>query len=124
VKRAETITLVNSGATENFMNLTYARWLRLPIKKLANPRQLFNVDGTENQAGELKFYTDVHVQTGAGTRQLRFFLSDLGDHKVILGYPWFAAMQPRIDWRKGWINHTQLPIILRAPNAKKAVFVP
>jgi hypothetical protein len=61
---------------------------------------------------------------GAGTRQLQFFLSDLGDHKAILGYPWFAAMQPRIDWRKGWIDHTQLPIILRAPNAKKAVFVP
>jgi hypothetical protein len=31
-KRAEAITLVDSGVTENFMNLTYAKWLRLPIK--------------------------------------------------------------------------------------------
>ncbi len=31
-KRAETISLLNSGATKNFLNLNYAKWLRLPIK--------------------------------------------------------------------------------------------
>ncbi len=41
-----------------------------------------------------------------------------------MGYPWFAATQPRIDWKRGWINHVQLPIILWANNAKKATFVP
>src|SRR5258708_1142188 len=40
------------------------------------------------------------------------------------GNTWFAAAQPKIDWKRGWIDHTQLPIILRASNAKKAVFVP
>ena len=73
-KRAETIALVDSGATENFMNLTYARWLRLPIKQLARPRKLFNVDGTKNQNGEVKFYTDLQVQTGSTRTQLRFLL--------------------------------------------------
>ena len=58
-KRADAIALVDSGATENFMNLTYAKWLRLPIKKMAQPRKLFNIDGTENKAGELQFYTDL-----------------------------------------------------------------
>jgi len=55
---------------------------------------------------------------------LRFFLLDLGEHKAILGYLWFAAVQPRIDWKKGWIDHTQLPIILCALNAQHARFVP
>jgi len=31
-KRAEMIALLDSGATENFLNLTYARWLKIPIK--------------------------------------------------------------------------------------------
>jgi len=31
-KRAETISLLDSGATENFLNLEYAKWLHLPIK--------------------------------------------------------------------------------------------
>jgi len=119
-KRADITALVDSGATENFMNLTYAKWLRLPIKKLPNPRKLFNVDGTENKAGELLFYTDLQVRSGGQNTTLRFFLSDLGEHKAILGYSWFAAVQPRIDWKRGWIDHTQLPIILRAPNAQHA----
>jgi hypothetical protein len=33
-------------------------------------------------------------------------------------------MQPKIDWKWGWIDSSQLPIILRAPNAKKACFTP
>jgi hypothetical protein len=55
---------------------------------------------------------------------LRYFLSDLGDNKVILGYPWFAAVQPKIDWAKGWIAHNQLPIVLQALDAAKACFLP
>jgi len=31
-KRAEAIPLIDSGATENFMNLEYAKYLQLPIK--------------------------------------------------------------------------------------------
>jgi hypothetical protein len=60
-KRAETTALVDSGATENFLNLSYAKWLRLPIKRLVEPRRLFNVDGTENKAGKLQFYTNLQV---------------------------------------------------------------
>ena len=105
-KRAEIVALVDSGATENFMNLTYAKWLRLPIKTLKNPRPLYNVDKTENKSGVLQFYTDLQVRSGQENVWLRFFLSDLGDHKAILGYPWFAAVQPKIDWKRGWIDHT------------------
>jgi hypothetical protein len=123
-KRAEGVALIDSGATENFMSLNYARWLRLPIKRLANPRPLFNVDGTENKSGALKYYTDLQFKTGTQTTNQRFFLSDLGDHKAIFGYPWFASVQPKIDWKRGWIDFTHLPIVLSAPNAAKARYVP
>ncbi len=45
-KRANTIALLDSGATKNFINLQYAKYLQLPIKVLAEPQRLFNVDGT------------------------------------------------------------------------------
>ena len=73
------------------MNLTYARWLKLPIHPLEKPRKIFNVDGTENKSGELKYYTDLEVQTGTTRSPLQFFLMDLGENKAILGYSWFAA---------------------------------
>ncbi len=121
-KRAEAISLLDSGATGNFLNLDYTRWLNLPIKQLPFPRKLFNIDGTENKAGQLQFYTDLAIRTGPTTTNMRFFLTQLGEHKAILGYPWFAAVQPKIDWKRGWIDHTQLPIIFKAPNAAKPRF--
>jgi hypothetical protein len=124
LKRAEALALVDSGATENFMNLDYARYLRLPIQWLALPRKLYNVDSTSNQSGDLLYYTDLSVQTGDKWVNLRFFLSNLGENKAILGYPWFAAMQLKIDWRRGSIDHSQLPIIFRMPDAAKARFSP
>jgi hypothetical protein len=123
-KRAELVALVDSGATENFMNLQYAEYLQLPIKRLPEPRRLLNVDGTPNKSGTLQFYTDLNVQTGTQHTTLRFFLSELEDNKAILGYPWFAAVQPRIDWKRGWIDHAQLPVILKAPDATKVRFLP
>ncbi len=60
-KRAERVALVDSRATKNFMNLRYAQWLNLPIRRLEKPQQLFNIDGTKNGVGDLKFYTDLSV---------------------------------------------------------------
>jgi hypothetical protein len=123
-KRAEINALVDSGATENFFNLSYARYLGLPIKWLEIPRKLFNVDNTENKSGELKYYTDLRMQMGQHFRTLRFYLTDLGDNKCILGYPWFAAAEPHINWKRGWIDYEQLPLVLCAPGAEKARFIP
>jgi hypothetical protein len=117
------VALVDSGATENFMNLQYTWWLRLPIKKLAYERNLFNVDGTKNRSRKLKYYTDLEVQTRTNRMKMRFFLTDLGENKAILGYSWFAAVQPKINWKQGWIDETHLPIIFCTDNAGKAKYL-
>jgi hypothetical protein len=52
-KRAEALALIDSGATKNFMNLTYAKWLKLPIQQLPQPRKIFNIDGTINKSSNL-----------------------------------------------------------------------
>jgi len=119
LKRAETTALLDSGATENFMNLAYAKWLKLPIKTLRYPQPLFNVDGSTNKQGDLKFYSDLVIRTGTTRKNMRFFLLDLGNHQLILGYPWFAAYQPKVDWARGWIDVSQLPIVISIPDAPK-----
>ena len=112
-KRAEIETLLDSGATENFISEDLAYQMRLPITRLHQPRPLFNIDGTKNRKGDITRYADLEVQTGQKTRRMRFFLTDLGSQRLILGYPWFAAMQPQIDWARGWLEYIHLPIILR-----------
>ena len=112
-KRAEASALLDSGATENFIDEGYARWLRIPFKRLLTPREVYNVDGTPNKNGRIEFFTDLEVRTGEQRTKMRFFLTELGPQKMILGYPWFAAAQPRIDWAKGWIDYDQLPVVLK-----------
>jgi hypothetical protein len=123
-KRAKATALLDSGTTENFMNLQYAKYLQLPFQCLKEPRKLYNVDGSPNCSGELQYFTDLQVQTGARRTTLHFFLSDLGENKAILGYPWFTAFQPQINWKRGWINHTQLPVVFHAPDVSRAQFLP
>jgi hypothetical protein len=69
-KRAEIVALVDSGATKNFLNLLYAKWLWLPIKMLKIPRKLYNVDGTENKVGELQHYMDLEMRIGTTSTKL------------------------------------------------------
>ena len=122
--RAETSALLDCGATENFVHIDYARRKRLPIKVLATPRKIINVDGTANAQGDIKFYTDLQVQQGKRRVLLRFFLTDIGDRDFILGYPWFAAIQPNIDWARGWIASEQLPVIFRTKDSRQLRLVP
>src|SRR5712675_2464589 len=106
------------------MNLDYAKWLNLPIKRLKAPRLLFNVNGTTNRKGDLYFYSDLTIHTGVVRKIMHFFLTDLGHHRVIVGYPWFAAAQPRIDWAKGWIDVSQLLVVITNPLSLMAWFPP
>ena len=123
-KRAETSTLLDSGATENFITTHYANWLHLPIKQLPRSRKVCNADSTTNKQGDITHFTDLEVQTGAKRIKMQFFLTDLGEQKIILGYPWFATMQPKVDWARAWIDYEQLPVVLRMPNAHKAIPIP
>jgi hypothetical protein len=110
-KRTETIALVDCGATENFIDTDHAYALCLPLVRLKTPREVFNVDKTPNRQGPITHYMDAAIRTGGRTRVMRFFLTHLGGNPLILGYPWFSGMEPRITWSKGWIDYDQLPIM-------------
>ena len=86
-KRAKTIALLDLEATKNFISLDYTKHLHLPIKTLKEPRRLFNIDSTPNRAGDLKYYANLATRMGTQTKMLWYFLSNLGDSRVILEYP-------------------------------------
>ena len=43
--------LIDSSATENFVDVRTAEWSGMPRKTLPRPRPIVNVDGTKNKAG-------------------------------------------------------------------------
>ena len=56
--------LVDSGATDNFIDPRLITRLGLGTRDLERPRKIWNIDGTNNQAGMLTKYVDLSVRTG------------------------------------------------------------
>ena len=55
--------LVDSGATDNFIDPQLIARLGLGTQDLERPQKIWNIDGTNNQAGMLTKYTDLSVRT-------------------------------------------------------------
>jgi hypothetical protein len=79
--------LINSGAMENFIDYrTAVRW-RLNTKDLWQPCKVYNVDGTENQGGIISKSCVLCVRRGEQQIAQQFYVTNLGQDRVILGYP-------------------------------------
>jgi hypothetical protein len=101
---AEKKALVDSGATENFIDWRLAKALKVQTTLLPRPRKVYNVDGTENKAGVIEWHVKLRVRQGNKEKVQMFFITNLGDPHIIFGYPWLYHFQPQIDWRKGTID--------------------
>jgi len=95
---AEEIALVDSGATENFIDQDTIKKLKLGTKKLETPVGLQNINGTFNKSGQITHYLDLLVSHGNKKSTKRFYVTDLGSDRMILGYPWLRTFNPNIDW--------------------------
>jgi hypothetical protein len=58
-KKANIKTLINSGATENFLDKKIADDLEVTLQELPTPQKVTNVDGSENQGGALTHFCDL-----------------------------------------------------------------
>ena len=62
-KKAKVSSLVDSGATDNFIHPKTVRQLRLKTMPLEQPKKLFNVDDTQNKSGKVTHYVELEVTT-------------------------------------------------------------
>jgi predicted aspartyl protease len=90
--------LIDSGATENFINHKTVERLHLETKELKVPQPVFNVDGTHNKAGMITRMIYLYITLGNQEHRLQFFITDLGKDQMILGYPWLKQFNPDINW--------------------------
>ena len=107
---AKVPSLVDSGATDNFIHPWTIRQLCLGTSLLDKPKKLFNVDDTQNKAKSVTRYVDLSVTTNQKEQQMQFLVSDIGRESLILGYPWLATFEPCFKWKEGTLNPQYLPI--------------
>jgi hypothetical protein len=85
---------------------------------LQKPRTIWNIDGTHNKAGTIKDFVDLQVRVGPKIEEMKFLVTDLGEDEIVLGYPWLAAFQPKINWKEATIAEDMQPIVIKTLGLK------
>ena len=103
-EQAKKTALLDSGATENFID--ERTWKRMGIGRwsLATPLIVYNVDGSENKQGKVTHYCWLRILFVGQAKLQMFYITTLGKDGIILGYPFFYTFNPTIDWQKGQIK--------------------
>jgi aspartyl protease len=93
--------LLDSGATEFFLHLQIVAELKLSTQVLDRPRKVHNIDGTDNQLGEVTKEVQMQVFHESHDWIHRFLVADIREDDIILGYPFFEAANPMVNWPTG-----------------------
>ncbi len=78
--------------------------LSLTTYHLEKPRQVQNIDGTNNQLGEVTKEAKFQIFHENHCQNHHFLIADIGEDDIILGYPFFEAANPMIDWPTGKVH--------------------
>ena len=87
-------------------------------KKLERPVLVKNVNGTPNKDGQLTHCIHLWVQLGEKELML-FYLTNLGEDRTILGFPWLTTFNPKINWTEGTMEDLPLHITSKAATSQK-----
>ena len=108
-KRVMVEALLDSGATGLVMSSEFARKQGFKLKKLERPMNVRNVDRLLNKKGPIEHMVEVNIYY-QGYRK-RTEIDVIGGQKwmVILGMPWLAHHNSKINWRTGKVKMTRCP---------------
>src|SRR6266566_8111926 len=115
-EQAEETALLDSGATENFIN--EQMWKRMGIgwQSLAMLLTVYNMDGSENKQGKVTHYCWLRILLAGQAKLQMFYITALGKDGIILGYPFFYTFNPTINWQEGRIEEGN--VSLHTPHYK------
>ena len=102
--------LLDSGSTHSFISPHLINRYQIPRIKINRPKPIRNIDGSRNSIGMVTHEVKLEIQYGAYKGLHTFYEINLGGNdSIILGYPFLAATNPPIDWKKGvFYGHTTI----------------
>ena len=101
--------LLDSGAMGLFIDSDFALAEKLTLRPLTRPAPMYNVDGTPNEGGAIHNVVDVILRFRGHSEHAVFAVTNLGKHKIILGYPWLREHNPKVNWQTQEVTLSQCP---------------
>jgi len=80
---------------------------------MARPGYWSRRNTTPNKAGAVTDYCILRIYTGQKNAASRFYITNLGDDRLILGYPWLRHFNPSVNWEEGIVK--EAPVRLETP---------
>jgi len=111
--------LLDSSATEMFMNRQMVARHGFKLQKLERPIAIKNVNGTNNSGGAITHQVECNVFYKDHMERMRMDVCNLGKTEVILGMPWLVAYNPEINWETGEVKMTRCPPLCGGKSQKK-----
>jgi len=96
--------MIDSGATEDFIDQEFCHKYQIRTTKAKNPREIYLADGEPSSMGPVTHTATVPMDIGAHREITTFQVAKLQNHEAILGMPWLKSHNPRIDWGQGKIT--------------------
>jgi hypothetical protein len=109
VKRC-TQALIDCGATGCFIDIEWAKLNNIPTRPLSNPIPVYNVDGTENDAGAITDIANVILCYEQHSERTQLAVTCLGKQSLILGYNWLCNHNPEINWQTKDVKMSRCPL--------------
>ena len=110
VERKSVVALLDSGATGECIDRSYAKSQRFNLLKLTKPILVYNVDGSPNEAGSITEVVSLILRYKNHSKRTNFCVTNLGKQKLILGHSWLHKHNPEIDWDKGEVKMSRCPL--------------
>ena len=110
--------LLDSGATWLFIDSNFVATEKLMTHSLMCPAIMYNVDKTPNEAGSIHSVVDLILHFQNHSECAVFAVTNLGKHKMILGYPWLWDHNPEVDWQTQQVTLNQCPAKCHTCRAK------
>ncbi|QRW16907.1 Retrotransposable element Tf2 protein [Rhizoctonia solani] len=97
-------TLIDSGATLNFISPLIVEKYKIPKTQLENPQVVRMLDGTLSQTGCIWHQVQLAVLANGHSHTIPFLVCPIGSTLAILGMIWLTNKSPLIDWQQGLIT--------------------
>jgi len=114
--------LLDSGATGMFMNKRMAARHGFKLQKLKRLIIVRNMNRTNNSKEAIMHQVECNVYYKGHVERMRMDVCNLGKMEIILGMPWLAAHNPKINWETREVKITRyLPLCGEKSQKKKKV---
>ena len=92
--------MIDSGATEDFIDQEVCNKHGIKTIKATNPREIYLADGKPSAMGPVTHIAKVPMDINSHRELATFQVANLLHHEVILGMPWLKEHNPTIDWNE------------------------